>query len=145
MPGRYFLPVFAIVIWGNVFGQVQGDEDSATCGRLYDTLTQRMLSRHPDHFPEFKGGSDGFENYLNLHFSFNRNKLPYQVTLIITFIVEVDGSITGVTNLYEQKGIPDEIVKGLLEFFKKLRGYKPALCNGRPVAMRVKQPVILRP
>jgi|ERR1700733_11838885 hypothetical protein len=145
MRGRFLLLWFGVAIGGDAFGQMQQANDSSRCGQLFDTLSYRMLSKHPEQLPEFKGGSDGFENYLNLHFSFDRSKLPYRVTLIITFIVEVDGSINGVTNLYVHKEVPDQILKGLLEFFKNLHGYKPALCNGRPVAMRVKQPVILGP
>jgi hypothetical protein len=145
MRGRILLAVLAIMIGGGAFGQEEQNDDSARCGQLFDTLSQRMLCRHPDKFPEFKGGPDGFEDYLNQHFSFDRSKLPGNVTFVVSFIVEVDGSITGVVNLYGHKDIPDEIFKELIEFFKKLRGYKPALCNGRPVPIRVRQPVILRP
>ena len=107
---------------------------------------QIEVCRKPETRSEFKkGGSEGFNNYLVRHLNRSSNDIPHPFTLIITFIVAADGRVLYPSIKNPRPDFPDAIKNRLLSLFSNLPPYKPATCNGQPVAERVTQPVILQP
>jgi hypothetical protein len=137
--------ILALLIAGARISFCQAPADSNRCKMVMDTA-QIEVCKKPDTRAEFKkGGSDGFNNYLGRHLTRSPNDLPHPFTLMVTFIVAADGRVLYPAIKYPRPDFPDAMKDRLLSLFSNLPPYKPATCNGQPVAERVTQPVILQP
>lgn len=137
--------ILALLMGGARTSFGQAPADSNHCEMVMDTA-QFEVCKKPDTRSEFKkGGSDGFNSYLQRHLNRSQYDIPHPFTLIITFIVAADGRVLYPSIKYPRPDFPDAMKNRLLSFFGNLPLYKPATCNGQPVAERVMQPVILQP
>jgi hypothetical protein len=137
--------ILALLIGGARISFGQAPVDSNRCKMVMDTA-QIEVCKKPDTRSEFKkGGSEGFNSYLERHLTRSPNDIPHPFTLMITFIVAADGRVLYPAIKYPRPDLPDAMKDRLLSLFSNLPPYKPAACNGQPVAERVTQPVILQP
>lgn len=89
--------------------------------------------------PEFPGGANAWANFLNryLHTPFDLEP-GERKTVLINFLVDVDGSVTGF-KVVQSGGtaFDNEVIRVL----KKMPKWKPAMQNGHAVAVPFTQPV----
>ena len=120
--------------------------DTSRCRMIQDSLTQMMICGKPDKMPEFKkGGNDGLGDYIGRHLMRRVGDIDHEIIIFITFVVGPDGTVSHPTMKFTRPDLPDGLRDRALKLFNKLPPYKPALCDGQPVAARVIQPVVLTP
>lgn len=93
--------------------------------------------------PEFPGGQRALMSYLNenLHYPANcqRNKIDGRV--IVTFVVNADGSISEVKTL---KSVEPELDHEAIRVISAMPRWTPGKVNGEPVRVRFSLPVSFR-
>jgi protein TonB len=90
--------------------------------------------------PEFPGGMDKFNSYLSNHIKYPAiaKENNVQGRVILQFVVERDGSFSGITVLRDPgSGLGDEAVRVL----KSSPHWKPGIQNGKPVRVQFTLPV----
>ncbi|HVY74901.1 MAG TPA: hypothetical protein VG890_08740 [Puia sp.] len=145
MNSKFKLLCLIFFISQSTFAQKRNISDSLKCTQYFDTLSNRQLYRFPEKNAEYKGGAEGFSNYINRHFSYDNKKIDHQVILIFTFIVEPDGLVSNVSLKYHRKDVPDDIVDKGVKALQKMPKLTPAECNNQKVAIRLMQPIVLYP
>ncbi|HVW94788.1 MAG TPA: TonB family protein [Mucilaginibacter sp.] len=90
--------------------------------------------------PAFKGGMDAFSRYLakNVHYPAAMREAGIQGRVIISFIVEKDGSIT---NAHIARGVAEEIDQEALRVIRNSPRWTPGVQNGRPVRVAYSVPI----
>ncbi|MBE7173933.1 MAG: TonB family protein [Williamsia sp.] len=91
----------------------------------------------------FPGGASAWARYLNKNFHYPNEAQAKEIqgTVIVQFIVEVDGSVSDVKALSgPEGGLKEEAVRVI----KASGNWEPAIQNGHKVASFKKQPVIFR-
>ncbi|ASU32256.1 TonB family protein [Mucilaginibacter xinganensis] len=90
--------------------------------------------------PQFPGGVEAFSRYLakNIKYPANMREKGVQGRVIISFIVEGDGSIS---NAHVTRGIADELDKEALRVMAASPRWTPGVQNGRPVRVAYSVPI----
>jgi periplasmic protein TonB len=89
--------------------------------------------------PEFPGGIAAWKNFLNRYLQVPASLEGGELkTVKINFMVDVDGTVTGF-NILQSAG--REFDNEVIRVLKKMPRWKPAMQNGRPVAVPFTQPV----
>lgn len=93
---------------------------------------------------EFPGGDAALDKYIvsNFNISKEANKKAKSGTILVSFIVEKDGSITNVRIISTRRlgyGLEEEA----LRVFKQMPKWKPAIQRGKPVRMSFSKPIRL--
>jgi protein TonB len=93
---------------------------------------------------EFPGGEAAFDKYIvsNFNISKKASKKAKSGTILVTFIVEKDGSITDVNVTGTNKlgyGLEEEAIR----IIKQMPKWKPAMQRGKPVRMSFRKPIRL--
>ena len=93
----------------------------------------------------FPGGATVWKNYLTLSLNSNvaveNHAPPGTYTVVVQFIVDKDGSISGVKPLTSHGfGMEEEVVR----MITKGPNWNPAIQNGKPVKAYRKQPVVFQ-
>jgi len=90
----------------------------------------------------YPGGLAGWRRYLitNMHYPVKAMKKNIQGTVIVQFIVELDGSVSNVEAVEGPQMLMDESVRLIKESGKWI----PARQNGKPVKSYKKQPFVYR-
>ena len=93
--------------------------------------------------PEFKGGIEAFGKFLNknLRYPPNARKNKIQGRVFINFVVESDGSLTGLKVL---EGVEDELDKEALRVISLLTQWIPGLQRGIPVRVSYIVPIFFQ-
>jgi protein TonB len=89
--------------------------------------------------PEFPGGAQAWINYLNRNLQTPADLEPGdKKTVLIKFVVDADGSVTGFTVVRSGGyAFDNEVIRVL----RKMPKWKPAIQNGHPVTVSFTQPV----
>jgi protein TonB len=89
--------------------------------------------------PEFPGGKDAWVNFLNKHLRTPEDlEAGEKKVVLIRFMVDTDGSVTGFTVVQSGgSAFDNEVIRVL----KKMPKWKPAMQNGHPVGVPFTQPV----
>jgi protein TonB len=90
--------------------------------------------------PEFPGGKEAWVNFLNKHLRTPEDlEAGEKKVVLIRFMVDLDGSVTGFTVVQSGgSAFDNEVIRVL----KKMPKWKPAMQNGHPVGVPFTQPVI---
>jgi len=90
--------------------------------------------------PQFPGGLDGFVSYIskNIKYPANSRDKGIQGKVIISFIVEQDGALSGV---HVTRGVADDIDKEALRVITASPKWEPGIQNGRSVRVAYSVPI----
>ncbi len=93
-----------------------------------------------DALPEFPGGENGLMVFMKQHikYSLRAKAMNTQGTVNVAFIVEADGSISGIRMLMiASNGLDDEVI----DLIKAMPRWKPGIRRGKPQRFVVNLPV----
>jgi TonB family protein len=96
----------------------------------------------PDVLPSFKGGDfNKFRRWvqLNVDYPLEAAKVGLQGTVVISFVIERDGSVT---NVQVVRSVHPELDKAAMRVVSRARGWEPALIKGEPQRVRYSIPII---
>jgi len=90
--------------------------------------------------PQFPGGMEGFSMFLarNTRYPANMRENGIQGRVIISFIVETDGSLS---NVHITRGVADELDREALRVISSSPKWKPGIQNGRLVRVAYSVPI----
>jgi TonB family protein len=90
--------------------------------------------------PQYPGGREALDNYLNyeLYHSNHRLMIRKKGRVVISFIIDKTGKVT---NMNIEESLDPTIDLCVLNAFKRMPLWSPALNNGRPVNLLVKMPI----
>jgi TonB family protein len=93
-----------------------------------------------EHVPEFPGGIDAFFNFLakNIRYPAESRQKGKQGRVIISFIVEKDGALTG---LKVMRGVDAQIDEEALRVLKLSPNWEPGIQNGKTVRVAYTVPI----
>ena len=93
--------------------------------------------------PEFPGGDKGFTEFLRKNIVYPESAVDngIQGKVMVRFVVERDGSVTGVDIL---KGVDPALDKEAMRVAKLMPKWKPGKQQGKAVRTRFKVPVVFR-
>jgi TonB family protein len=110
-----------------------------------DPMTTREVNANPiftsvEEVPQFPGGMEGFSMFLgkNTRYPANMRENGIQGRVIISFVVETDGSLS---NVRVTRGIADELDKEALRVISSSPKWKPGVQNGRLVRVAYSVPI----
>jgi hypothetical protein len=115
------------------------------CQPYFDTLTSRQLYRAPEKDAAYKGGTEKFANYINQNFIYDKSHVDRETSLLFTFIVEPDGSVTSVSLLRPARGVADDVIERGILVMEKMPKLQPAVCHNQKVPQRLSQPITVSP
>ena len=106
--------------------------------------TLKIFSDPIQQMPMFPGGQQALMNYLaeNVHYTDEMAEICAQGRVIVTFIVEIDGSITEAKVVKSVHPLLDEEA---LRVVKAMPKWTPGAINGKLMRNRYTMPVIFRP
>ncbi len=111
------------------------------------STTEKDKDRHfftlVDQMPQFPGGTDALQHYLseNIQYPSKAARMDIQGTVVISFIVEKDGSITSSKVI---RGIGGGCDAEALRVVASMPGWQPALKDGHPMRVLFTLPVTFR-
>lgn len=120
---------FALVSSANA--QVQGGEDS---DQVYQMVEQQA---------EFPGGTSKLMEFLsnNINYPAAAAKKKIQGRVIVSFIVETDGSLSNVT---VPRSVDPDLDKEAIRVVKSMPKWNPGKQQGKPVRVKYMLPVTFR-
>ena len=106
--------------------------------------TSKIFSDPIQQMPMFPGGQQALMNYLaeNVHYTDEMAEICAQGRVIVTFIVEIDGSITEAKVVKSVHPLLDEEA---LRVVKAMPKWTPGSIDGKLMRNRYTMPVIFRP
>lgn len=122
--------IIILTIWTSVvFGQV--NKPTGDCKKAFDTLTSKEVYNVVDIPAEVNGG--WHELYSELRkIRIPKNPETDQISIIISFIVESNGEISGVRTNINDPTLDNELLKCLSKF-----DWKPGACKGKIVPTKL--------
>jgi TonB family protein len=90
--------------------------------------------------PEFPGGQAGMQEFLDKHLVHPRSLYNVQGTVYVSYVVELDGSISDIHAVQEVNGAP-EFTQEALRVVNAFPSQNPGQIDGEPVRSRVVIPV----
>jgi len=110
-------------------------------GQTNDTLVKKdMVYDIVESLPEFPGGERAYMKFLadNLKYPEELRNIAIKSTVLLSFIVEIDGSITNIQVVRSAHKLLDEEAERVVKLMPK---WKPAMKNGKPVRVRHRLPI----
>jgi periplasmic protein TonB len=147
---RELLPVSDLETMAIGINNIPGDEisfnDRVPIPGTGEGKTDSVIHREAEHdiatvdeLPEFPGGMKAWINYLRRNLVAPASlEAGESKTVIINFKVDTDGSIT---SFYVKQSAGREFDNEVMRVIKKMPKWKPAIKNGKPVAVPFFQPV----
>jgi len=91
-----------------------------------------------DQMPQFKGGDAAFRKFIGKHLRYPQSELQAKIhgTVYLSFIVNIDGSITDATVV---TGVNPGLDKEALRLIRSMPRWVPGRHQGRPVRVLVDQ------
>lgn len=131
--------ILALFVFGTVFAQETRMPDSSTSPVHVDSIFD-----FPDVEAEFKGGKGSFIKYIqeNFHYPEEALKNDDQGRIYVTFVVEIDGSITGVDVM--RGGLTNVLNYAAMKLVGEMPNWNPAQVNGEFVRSRCRLPITYR-
>jgi periplasmic protein TonB len=107
------------------------DTSKANKGKIFTSVEQ---------VPEFPGGFNNFTQFLakNIHYPADAVKNHRQGRVILSFVVETDGSLTEPKVV---KGVSEDIDAEAIRVLKSSPKWQPGLQNGKPVRVQFAVPI----
>jgi TonB family protein len=90
--------------------------------------------------PQFPGGIEAFYNYLshNIHYPKDAIKNLVQGKVILSFVIERNGSITDIKII---RGLSDDINSEAIRIISNSPKWNPGIQNGRAVRVQYRMPI----
>lgn len=109
-------------------------------GISYDKQGNKYPFTSFEMLPEFDGGVQGFTKFLqkNSHYPTDAKARKIQGRVILTFVIEKDGSLTGIR---VARSIDPLLNEEAIRILKLSPPWKPGLQNGRPVRVQYTVPI----
>lgn len=114
--------------------------DSSKCLQTYDNASNRYVYAFITQSPTYPGGEEALIKFLNEQTN-NPKLKDIAGRVLISFIVEIDGKITGVT---VKRGLSPEADKAAIEMIYKMPHWNPGLCKEEKVAVLYNIPISFR-
>ena len=116
------------------------------CISRIDSFTKTKVYENVDLEPRFPGGPSAFARFLNRNLVYPKSfeDEQFQSSVIINFIVKMDGSLTDihVNGKRDGKSI-SALERSVMELYKKMPNWTPGKCNGKNVSVRLKRPITI--
>lgn len=112
--------------------------------QLNTQLAQSPVARHffnpLETMPEFQGGLAGLNKYLskNLKYPGSSRDQKVQGRVIVSFLIDVDGSVKNVTVLH---GLDSNCNREAIRVIRSMPNWKPAYQNNQPVSVQFTLPI----
>jgi protein TonB len=133
---RYILAI-SVIFW-TVIPYSQTDKTKSVCKSQIDTLTNNTFSKY-DQLPEYPGGVDSLKVFISKNLKWpNDGQDDFQGTVIVSVIVESDGSLTNKTIL---RGIYDLADKEALRIIDMMPKWIPGKYEGKVVPVKYCIPI----
>jgi len=96
-----------------------------------------------EEMPEFPGGMEALMKYLSTNIKYPKDAVKQKIEgrVMVTFIVDTDGSISDVKTV---KTVYPSIDKESVRVVKKMPKWKPGKKDGRPVRVQYALPIVFR-
>jgi len=112
---------------------------SAKAQEIPDTTKQEEpIFEVVEEMPEFPGGVDSMHRFIRNNLQYPRTQVDFEGTVIISFVVEVDGSLSNVKVL---RDIAIPIDEEVLRVVKLMPNWIPGKQGGKAVRARSYVPV----
>jgi hypothetical protein len=135
---KYFISI-ALLFWTILlYGQTITKED---CGGQYDSKLKRTIYLIVDSMPEFPGGIDSLNSFINRNLTWPDDGTTFQGTVVISMIVEIDGTLT---NKVVVRGIYEGSDKEALRLIDIMPRWKIGKCKGKAVPVKYLLPIKFR-
>lgn len=121
---------------------------AATCIHKTDSVCGLKYYEEPDSLAEFPGGISAWQRYLNKNLRYptaEADEGTYQSGTVAVFIIDEKGKATCFRIDKKSEDQYSHFDTAYLNLIKKTPAWKPAKCNGIPVASLVKQPISVHP
>ncbi len=122
------------------FGQ---KSDLRVCREQIDTLTKQKIFSTVDSLPKVKGGTEELYKKISKQIRFphfQSDSDASSIKIIVAFIVNIDGKITGKRTIKNNQGniVADQLLN-IIDDFK----WTPGICNNKEVPTLYILPVIM--
>ena len=116
--------------------------DTIKCRTTLDSILHREVYSYVPLMPEFPGGTEAMYKYLYQNLKFVMPKDSFQGSVIVTFIVEPDGSIKDAyaPRPYFKNGL-SSLEKQLIKVVKDMPKWNPGKCNDKIVPAQFTLPI----
>jgi TonB family protein len=131
-------------VWKIAYSTTEGEIDTYKKGELIKSqlypIRDNTITSNGDQVPEFPGGLDAFFKFLgkNIRYPANARENGTQGRIIISFVVEKDGSLTDVKVV---KGIGDGCDEEAVRVIKMSPKWNPGVQDGKPVRVKYSVPI----
>lgn len=134
----YFLTITLFFLTVLLFGQTKNIKEDCIVLQ-YDSITKQTIYSNVDSMPEFPGGIDSLNLFINNNLRWPEdNGAEYSGRVYISFIVETDGTLTNKKIL---RGIDKPVDDEALKLIEKMPKWKTGKCKGNPVSVRYIIPI----
>lgn len=114
------------------------------CIFYYDSTLKYDVYTSVDSMPTYKGGSYQLAIDITKNIDLKKMKI-FQPSVVLEFIVDIDGSIVNSKILNKKNDELSEIEIECLESLKHLSLWKPGKCNHRIVPVKLKERIRFSP
>lgn len=135
---KYFFSIVLLFWTILLYGQKITKED---CNVEYDAKIERTIYLNVDSMPEFPGGIDSLNLFINKNLTWPDDGTDFQGTVVISMIVEIDGTLT---NKIVVRGIYEGSDKEALRLIDIMPKWKMGKCKGKPVPVKYLLPIKFR-
>jgi len=108
-----------------------------------DTVNVDHVYRIVDTLPEFPGGREALLRFMSQHIRFPvMNRSPqFQGTIFVTFVVEIDGSLTNIEILRRNGHLPEDSDEQVIRLVENMPKWTPGRNRGKAVRTQFNLPV----
>jgi len=121
------------------------DTENTHCKEVFDTILNRKIYDQADVLPSFPGGTSKLMSFINSELHYPNSQQEVQGKVCVSFIVEIDGTLTNKQICEKSKEEYTEVEKAVLKILDKMPLWKPGNCNKQAVAFRYILPIYIKP
>ena len=112
-------------------------------GAVMNAVENAVLIDHVDILPEYPGGINNARKYVGEHVEYPDEAVENDIegTIIVTFVIERDGSVT---DIKIDKGLGYGLDQEVLRVMRSMPKWTPAKLNGEFVRYRMRMPVTFK-
>ena len=120
-----------------------GLEISSTVERVLDMVLSEVLLEGTDRFPDFPGGAQGLRDFIqeNIQYPERARRRGIQGTVLVTFVIDVDGSLMDVK---VTQGVHRLLDAEAVRLIRAMPKWIPAIQDGRNVRVMFTLPINFR-
>ncbi len=104
---------------------------------------EKMIYDYPEQMPQYPGGGDAMHHFIadNLVYPVKAREEGISGKVYVSFVVEVDGSIT---NVEIRRGQHELLNNEAIRLVKSMPNWKPGSIRGKLVRTRYTLPIVFR-